>query len=70
MVLANTILTEEKIEATEEDIDAKIAEQATSVGKSAEEYKKTVNEKQISYIENGIIIDKLFKFLKENNEIA
>ncbi|MBE5741886.1 MAG: trigger factor [Clostridiales bacterium] len=69
-LVIDKILTEEKIEATEADIDAKLAEQATSVGKSLEEYKKSVNDKQISYIENGVIIDKLFKFLKENNEIA
>ena len=63
-------ITVENIVATEEDIDAKIAEQAASVGKSVEEYKTQVNEKQVSYIENGVIIDKLFKFLKENNEIG
>ena len=69
-LVIDKILTDEKIEATEEDIDAKLSEQATSVGKSLEEYKKTVNEKQLSYVENGVIIDKLFKFLKENNKIG
>ena len=69
-LVIDKILTDEKIEATKEDIDAKIAEQAQSVGKDAEEYAKTVSDKQRGYIENGVVIDKLFKFLKENNTIA
>ena len=69
-LVIDKILTDEKIEATKEDIDAKIAEQAKSVGKDAEEYAKTVSDKQRSYIENGVVIDKLFKFLKDNNTIA
>ena len=69
-LVIDKILTEEKIEATAEDIDAKLLEQATSIGKSLEEYKKSVNDKQLSYVENNVIIDKLFKFLKENNEIS
>lgn len=69
-LVIDKIITDEKIEATAEDIDAKIAEQAASVGKSVEEYKTSVNDRQRNYIENGVIIDKLFKFLKENNEIG
>ena len=69
-LVIDKLLTDEKISATKEEIDAKIAEQAASVGKDAEEYAKTVSDKQRGYIENGLIIDKLFKFLKENNTIA
>ena len=69
-LVIDKIITDEKIDATEEEIEAKLAEQAESVGKSLKEYRKSVNDKQIGYIENGIIIDKLFKFLKENNEIG
>ena len=69
-LVIDKILTDEKIEATKEDVDAKIAEQAQSVGKDAVEYAKTMSDKQRGYIENGVVIDKLFKFLKENNTIA
>ncbi len=69
-LVIDKILVDEKIEATAADVDAKIAEQAASVGKSADEYAKTVSDKQREYIENGIVIDKLFKFLKDNNDIA
>lgn len=68
-LVIDKILTDEKIEATKEEVDAKIAEQAESVGKSADEYAKTISDKQRGYIENGIVIDKLFKFLKDNNTI-
>ena len=69
-LIIDKIITDEKLEATEEEIDAKIAEQAANAKEDLEKYKKSVNDRQKSYIENGIVIDKLFKFLKENNEIA
>ena len=68
-LVIDKILSEEKIEASAEEIDAKIEEQAKAVGKSKEEYAKNFDARQRSYIENNIVIDKLFKFLKENNEI-
>ncbi len=64
------IIETEKIEATEEEIDAKIAEQAASVGKEAEEYKKTMDPRQRSYIENDIKVTKVFDFLMANNEMV
>ena len=69
-LVIDKILTDEKIEATEEEIDAKIAEQAAQVGKDAETYKKDMNDRQRSYIENNVVIEKLFAFLKANNEIG
>ena len=63
------IIDEQKIEATTEEVDAKIAEQAASVEKSAEEYKKTMDPRQIDYLRNDVIITKLFDFLKANNEM-
>ena len=69
-LVIDKILDEEKITATAKEINAKIKEQAKSVGKTVEEYSKNIDDRQKSYIENGIIIEKLFKFLKENNEIT
>ena len=48
---------------------AKIAAQAASVDKSAEEYKKTMDPRQIDYLKNDVIITKLFDYLKANNEM-
>ncbi len=68
-LIISHIIEAEKIEATEEEVDAKIAEQAASVEKEAEEYKKSMDPRQIDYIRNDIIITKLFDFLAANNEM-
>ena len=69
-LVIDKILTDEKIEATAEEVDAKIAEQAASVGKDVDAYKKDMGDRQRAYIENNLVIEKLFKFLKENNKIG
>lgn len=69
-LIISQIIKDEKIDASEEEIEAKVAEQAESVGKSAEEYKKTMDPRQFDYIKNDIIVTKLFSFLKENNEMS
>ena len=68
-LIISYIIKAENIEATEEEVDAKIAEQAESVGKTAEEYKKNMDPRQFDYIRSDIIITKLFDFLKANNEM-
>ena len=68
-LIISQIIKEENIEATEEEINAKIAEQAASVGKETEEYKKTMDPRQFNYISRDIVITKLFDFLKANNEM-
>lgn len=68
-LIISEIIKAENIEATEEEVDAKIAEQAASVEKTTEEYKKNMDPRQIDYISSDIVITKLFNFLKENNEM-
>ena len=68
-LIISQLIKEENIEATEEEIDAKVAEQAESVNKTAEEYKKNMDPRQFDYIRSDIVITKLFKTLKENNEM-
>ncbi len=63
------IMELEHIEATEEEIDAKVAEQAASVGKEPETYKKTLDPRQLEYIEGEIRVNKAFEFLMANNEM-
>ena len=60
----------EKIDASEKEIDAKIAEQAQQVGKEAAEYKKTLDPRQLEYIESDVKVTKLFDFLMANNEMV
>ena len=68
-LIISYIIDAEKIEATEEEVEAKVAEQAASVGKTAEEYKKNMDPRQFDYIRSDIVITKLFDFLKANNEM-
>ena len=68
-LILSHIVKQEKIEATAEEVDAKVAEQAASVGKETEEYKKNMDPRQLDYISSDIVITKLFDFLKANNEM-
>ena len=68
-LIISQLIKEENIEATEEEVDAKVAEQAASVGKETEEYKKNMDPRQFDYIRSDIIITKLFAMLKANNEM-
>ena len=68
-LVISQLIKEENIEATEDEVNAKIAEQAASVGKETEEYKKGMDPRQADYIRNDIVITKLFDFLKANNEM-
>ncbi len=68
-LIISHLIEEEKVEATEEEVDAKVAEQATSVNKTAEEYKKNMDPRQFDYIRSDIVITKLFQLLKDNNEM-
>ena len=68
-LIISQIIADEKIEATEDEVNAKIAEQAKSVEKDTEEYKKSMDPRQFDYIRSDIIITKLFDMLKANNEM-
>ena len=68
-LIISQIIKDEAIEATEEEVDAKVAEQAASVKKETEDYKKNMDPRQFDYIRSDIVITKLFNFLKENNEM-
>ncbi|MBE5750898.1 MAG: trigger factor [Clostridiales bacterium] len=68
-LVISQLIKEEKIEATEEEVEAKVAQQAASVSKSTEEYKKGMDPRQFDYIRSDIVITKLFDMLKANNEM-
>ena len=68
-LVISQLIKNEKIEATDEEVDAQIAKQAEEVNKTAEEYKKNMDPRQFDYISSDIVITKLFDFLKANNEM-
>ena len=69
-LIVEKLIKELKIEASEEEIAEKVAEQAASVGKEAEEYRKTMDPRQLEYIEGDIKVTKLFDYLEANNEMV
>ena len=69
-LIVNKIIELEGIKAEPEEVEAKVAEQAKSVGKETEEYKKSMDPRQFEYISNEIVVDKLFAFLVESNEFV
>lgn len=74
MQIKTTLVLEElvnqnKIEATEEEVESKIAELAEKMKKPVEEFKKTMNPSQRGVIENNIISEKVINLLKEKNNI-
>ena len=68
-LIIDKIVKTEGFKAEESEIEAKVAEQAKSVEKTVEEYKKSINPRQLEYIANDIVITKLFDFLTANNEL-
>jgi len=68
-LIIEKLIKTEAIAADEAEVEERLKEQASSVDKDVEEYKKTVDPRQIEYIKNDIALSKLFKFLEENNEM-
>lgn len=69
-LVVDKIIREENIKAEESEIDAKLEEFAKAAGKTLEEYKKDVDDAQREYIGNDVVINKLFDFLKANNNLT
>ena len=63
------VISEEKIEATDKDVEERIAEMAKAQGNPAPDVKKNMQARQLDYIKNDIIIKKLFDTLKKENVI-
>ncbi len=69
-LVIDKIIREENIKAEDAEIEAKLEEFAKAANKSLEEYKKDVDDSQREYIANDIVINKLFDFLKANNNMT
>ncbi len=69
-LIVEKLIKELNLTASEEEIAEKVAEQAASVGKEAEEYRKTMDPRQLEYIEGDIKVTKLFDYLEANNEMV
>ncbi len=63
------IIEREEITATDEDVEARVAEMAKAQDKPVPELKDKMGARQLDYIKNEIVIKKFFDFLKSSNEI-
>ena len=68
-LVLEALIKKENLAVSEAELMAKIKSMADKYKKDAEEYKKQLGDRQIAYIENEMLMDKLFAYLKENNEI-
>lgn len=66
LVLAE-IIKAEKIEATEEEINAEIDKYAANYGPQGEEFKKNVTDEQKNYFKEVAVMNKTLALLKEKN---
>lgn len=64
------LIEEEKLYVTSEELDAKVKSLADKYKKTLPDYKKSLGEKQLQYFENELLMDKVFKFLAENNNMV
>ena len=64
------IVRTENLKAEDSEVEAKIEQFAKDANKEPEEYKKGVSDSQREYIANDIVVEKLFNFLKENNDLT
>lgn len=56
----------EKIEASDEELEAKIVEAAANYGMPVEDYKKNLNDEYTSYMKDGIVYEKTIDYIYDN----
>lgn len=66
-LIFEALMRQENIVAEQSEIDAKLSAMAESAGKTLDDYKETASERQVEYITNEILVDKLFALLNELN---
>jgi len=66
-LVMDKIVATEKIEATDDEVAAKVSEMAKRAGKDPDTYKNDVQARQMDYIRNEIVMNKLLDFLKREN---
>ena len=63
------IVKQEKLDVTDVELDEKLKATAEKYHKSLEEYKNNLGERNISYMKNDILMNKLLTLLTENNKL-
>ncbi len=68
-LVIDKLIAEEKIEATDEEVEAKIEDMAKKQDRPMPDVKKNLGARQLDYIKNEIIIKKLFEMLSSANTV-
>ena len=68
-LVLETIVKQENLDVTEKELDEKLAVTAEKYGKSLEEYKKNLGDRNIAYIQNDILMQKLLSLLTNSNTL-
>ena len=69
-LVLEAIIKAEGLDVSNSELDAKLEETAKKYNKSLEEYKKNLNEDNLAYIKNDLLMDKVVDFLTKNNTLA
>ncbi len=68
-LVIDKIIADEKIEATDEEVEARIEDMAKKQDRPVPDVKKHLGSRQLDYIRNEIIIKKLFELLNAENTV-
>ncbi len=66
-LVTEAILKAEKIECDDESLEKLYVETAAKNNKDVSDFKKSLTERHIAYYKDQVVLEKLLKFIKENN---
>ncbi len=69
-LVLETIVKKENLDVTDKELNEKLKETADKYKKSVDDYKKSLGDRNIAYIQNDILMNKLLKLLTDNNKLA
>ena len=69
-LVLEALINKEGLLVADEELDARLATDAQKYNKSLEDYKKSINDKNLAYIKNDLLMDKVILFLTKNNTLA
>lgn len=69
-LVMDALISAEKIETSQEDVDEQIERHAKEIGREVEDYKKTLNERQLDYYQELAKARKVIEVLKINADIT
>lgn len=63
------LIKQESLIVTDQELEDRLSQDASKYGKTLQDYKKTINDKNVAYIKNDLLMDKVIDFLTKNNTL-